>query len=60
MMIAINQGNPQVTLTSDASGSWGCGTFPGPEWFQLKWVGPIATAHIAVQERVPTVSAAAL
>jgi len=60
MMIAINKADPQATLTSDASGSWGCGAFSGPEWFQLKWAGPIATAHIAVKEMVPIVIAAAL
>ena len=27
MMIAINKADPHVTLTSDASGSWGCGAF---------------------------------
>jgi len=60
MMIAINKADPQVTLTSDASGSWGCGAYSGPEWFQLKWAGPLATAPITVKEMVPIVIAAAL
>ena len=32
----------------------------GPEWFQLKWAGPIATVPMAVKEMVPIVIAAAL
>ncbi len=28
---------PQVVLTTDASGSWGCGAVCGPKWFQLDW-----------------------
>ena len=27
-----------ASLTSDASGSWGCGTFWDSSWFQLKWM----------------------
>ena len=29
--------SPQVFLTSDASGAWGCGAFTEREWFQLQW-----------------------
>ena len=32
--------NPQVVLTSDASGSWGCVAFVGQQWFMLLWAGP--------------------
>lgn len=39
MMTAINVQMPQVELTSDASGGWGCGTLIGHCWFQLEWVG---------------------
>ncbi len=28
---------PSVEITSDASGSWGCGAWHGDSWFQLPW-----------------------
>lgn len=28
---------PTATVTSDASGSWGCGAFHDSQWFQLAW-----------------------
>ena len=28
---------PQLQMASDASGSWGCGGWHGPNWFQLQW-----------------------
>ena len=55
MVLAVNKANPQVTLTSDASGSWGCGTFASSEWFQLKRAGHITSSHIAVKEMVPII-----
>lgn len=27
----------QLQVTTDASGSWGCGAFSGYQWFQLRW-----------------------
>ena len=30
--------SPSVTVTSDASGSWGCGAVVGTEWFQDAWL----------------------
>ena len=49
-----------AVLTSDASGSWGCGTYSGSQWFQLQWVQDIKEAHITLKELVPIVVAAAL
>ena len=43
--------NPQVILTSDASGSRGCDAFT---WFQLKWTGHTTSFYIAVKEIVIT------
>lgn len=60
MMSAINKAQPAALVTSDASGSWGCGAFSGAKWFQLKWVGPIVDYHITVKELVPVVLAAAM
>ena len=50
--------NPQVVLTSDASGSWGCGAFVGQQWFMLPWAGPVQESHITVKELAPIVVAA--
>ena len=51
---------PKITVVSDASGSWGCGTFWGSRWFQVEWDGYLPTAHIAIKEMVPAVIAAAI
>ena len=52
---------PAVTVTSDASGSFGCGAFSHElGWFQLKWPASWNTIHIAAKELVPIVIAAAL
>ena len=51
-----------VTVTSDASGSWGCGAFCSRQWFQLTWSDTLCdpTTNIAVKELIPIVIAAAL
>ena len=51
---------PQITVTSDASGSWGCGAFWGTRWFQMEWDGLLFAAHIAIKEMVPVVIASAI
>ena len=28
---------PEVVVTSDASGNWGCGAWSGTSWFQYQW-----------------------
>ena len=43
-----------VTLTSDASGSWGCSTFTlRGEWFQLELPESWDRVHITVKELLP-------
>ena len=44
---------------SDASGSWGCGTYQDPYWFQLEWSPRLLQLPIAVKELIPVVLAAA-
>ena len=51
---------PALSVTSDASGSWGCGAYAGSKWFMLQWVGPAAGYNITVKELIPIVIAAAL
>ena len=60
MMSVVRKANPDCVLTSDASGSWGCGAFVGPKWFQVKWSGPVTGCHITVKELAPIVIAAAV
>lgn len=51
---------PQILLTSDASGSWGCGAYYGTEWFHLAWPPPLRSANIATLELIPVVIAVAV
>ncbi len=49
------------TITSDASGGWGCGAFTSTgEWFQLRWPASWAGVHITIKELVPVVLGLAL
>ena len=48
---------PDVHLTSDASGNWGCGAF----WNQFRFQpAGMESAHITIKELVPVVLAAAV
>lgn len=50
-----------ATLTSDASGSWGCGAYcSSGEWMQLKWPGSWSGIHITVKELLPIVVCVAI
>ena len=51
-----------ITLTTDASGSWGCGGFTTPEiaWFQRQWDHRIESAAISAKELFPIILAAAI
>ena len=49
-----------MVLTSDASGSWGCGAFTSTsQWFQLALPDSWQEVHITVKELLPIVLAAA-
>ena len=55
------QSTPSVQITSDASGSFGCGAFSQPHgWFQLQWPESWISVNIAAKELVPVVVAAAI
>ncbi|XP_064397558.1 uncharacterized protein LOC135344321 [Halichondria panicea] len=50
-----------IVVTSDASGSWGCGAFSQTgDWFQIPWQGYWVGVHITVKELLPVVVACAL
>ncbi len=60
MMQQSRKVNPDVTLTSDASGSWGCGAFSNTDWFQYQWPPSTQDYHITTKELIPIVIAMAI
>ncbi len=50
---------PHVVMTSDASGSWGCGAWHLHLWFQLAWDYRSSLLTIAEKELLPIVLACA-
>ena len=53
-------GSPDKHLFTDASGSWGCGAWSLPHWFQVQWPSSHCLHSIALKELVPVVIAACL
>ena len=54
----LPQPDPSHTITSDASGSWGCGAFNDEgSWFQREWPKSWAGCHIAAKEMVSVIIA---
>lgn len=52
---------PDVVVTSDASGSWGCGAFSSLGWwFQCTWPDCWGSVHITCKELLPIVVACAI
>ena len=56
--LIIHPGSKEATITSDASGHWGCGAWHGREWFQLQWNKQSEQFHIAAKELIPILIAA--
>ena len=44
-----------ITVYSDASGSWGCGALWQQKWFNFPWSAKLQTCSIAVKQLVPVV-----
>ncbi len=60
-MSSVVRANPQVVLTSDASGKWGCGAYTSTgDWFQLKFPDSWLEVHITVKELLPIFLAVAV
>ena len=55
--LVIHAESNEVVLTSDASGSWGCGAWYESKWFQLPWEGSFQHLHIAAKELIPIIAA---
>ena len=60
MLFQMDRLNPQVFVTSDASGSWGCGAYVCNTWFQFQWPQEMIDEHSAIKELIPVVVAAAI
>ena len=62
LLAALGELEPTVVLTSDASGSWGCGAFWNTRWLQLAWSDTACPpkTNIATRELIPIVMAAAM
>ena len=60
MMTRFDKSHPRQFVTSDASGSWGCGAYHGQYWFQLEWPSTMDHCHISIKEMIPIVIAAAI
>ncbi len=59
--ICLSARASDLTITSDASGHWGCGAFFEHRWFQLQWPDQDThDAHITVKELIPVVVGAAV
>ena len=46
---------PDTVVTSDASGTWGCGAFSGTQWLQLQWP-PCWVAYSIAPKELPLLS----
>ena len=60
MMHNLDKARPDIYVTSDASGSWGCGAFSASSWFQYQWPQEMTSMHITVKKFFPIVIAAAI
>lgn len=61
MMAGSVRSQFSATITSDASGSWGCGAFiASGEWLQFEWPDIWEGIHITVKEMLPIVMAVAM
>ena len=61
MMTAVGLRAPSITVTSDASGSWGCGAFTARgRWFQYRWPSSWSAVGITVKELLPIVFSCAI
>ena len=60
MMSRYTRADYRATITSDASGSWGCGAYSSSgEWFQFEWPASWLDRHITIKELLPIVIAVA-
>ena len=56
--LVIQPNSTTYVITSDASGSWGCGAWFDNNWFSVPWEQSHSTLHITTKELVPIIIAA--
>ena len=56
----VSNQSAEIQVTSDASGSWGCGAFWESKWFHFSWPTSLQNVPIATKELIPIVVAAAV
>ena len=55
-LLSVVPKTPEVQITLDASGSWGCGAYTSDGfWFQLRMPDSWRDIHITVKELLPIV-----
>ena len=60
MLQAMVRSPPVAIITTNASGTWGCGAFSNEgAWFQLEWPPSWQSFHIAIKELLPVVAVVA-
>ena len=60
MLLERRKLNPNVVITPDASGNWGCGAYCSYSRFQLQWDDTTKQRHITIKELISIVLAAAI
>ena len=60
MLWNLQRQSVDLSVFSDASGTWGCGAFYAAKWFSLKWCSRLQPLPIATKELIPIVLAAAI
>ena len=60
MMHSYRRENPDTILTSDASGSWGCGAYYDGQWLQYQWSHLMVGYDITAKELLPIVFGAVI
>lgn len=51
----VSKQTAEITVTSYASGSWGCGAFWRSNWFHFPWPSSLQDLPITIKELVPIV-----
>ena len=54
------RGQPEITFSSDAPGSWGCRAVWNERWIQMEWNGSWDQQCIAAKELLPIALACAI
>ena len=57
---ALAKSPTDIIVTSDASGTWGCGAFCKKQWFSIEWGECWKDIHITIKELLPFIVASAV